>query len=401
MILLIGAGASKPFGIPTTKEMAEDFLSSDISKPLRQDLEHCKDIEDIIKYLSKNGNASLESAYGYIRHKCSVYQKGKPNQIYEPILKLSKSLPLNIFTTNYDTVIEDTCDGLDFKYDDGFVNSKYFLKFDQHSFFRSKIRIFKMHGSVTWYRKEPDQTIFKFPYSLDQTDINELMIYPTKDKDIYTYPYYLFQFYFSSLLNTAEELISIGHSFSDPHILAAVKATLATRNNFRLLIVNPCANDIKERCFRNESNKQIAILNNNFEEWSASMYDEYRLKAEGFIQKSKEYETRKAKEIVAEYIQSDHFKKYISEIYKRFKDEPSVTTSPHFYDQVIARLPIPTFNQPEIRAQMPTISGMIGQLGLGNLSAALIERPCTSCNRVFRRNPVGITTCPYCGLPNA
>ncbi|MGH9975396.1 MAG: SIR2 family protein, partial [Nitrososphaeraceae archaeon] len=318
MMLLLGAGASKSFGIPTTKNMADEFLNSIETDSTRKNLEksHGRDIEDIIRYLTATGRKTLERrAYSFIKDKCRKYEREKAKQTYAPILNLSKSLSLNIFSTNYDTILEDTCNELRFSFDDGFISSRDMRKFDQNSFFRSKIQIFKMHGSISWYKDESSQTVFRFPLELTQSkDIKEMMIYPTRDKDVFTFPFYIFQSYFWGLLNEVDELVSIGHRFNDSHILAAVKATLAIRTNFRLVIVNPEATKIKERCFETEDDQRVVAVDKNFEEWVGSIQNEYSQRAREFVQRSKEYEAKKAQAIIAEYRQTDHFQKDVADI---------------------------------------------------------------------------------------
>src|SRR6266540_3762173 len=59
--------------------------------------------------------------------------------------------PLNVFSANYDTAIEVLCAEHKLKYRDGFDevwNPSVFDEPDIH------VRLFKIHGSVTWYRTD-------------------------------------------------------------------------------------------------------------------------------------------------------------------------------------------------------------------------------------------------------
>lgn len=58
MMILLGAGASEAAGIPTTAEMAEEFLSSEVHNPLKTDLKSAsQDIETLIRSIHQRKNA--------------------------------------------------------------------------------------------------------------------------------------------------------------------------------------------------------------------------------------------------------------------------------------------------------------------------------------------------------
>jgi hypothetical protein len=180
MMLLLGTGASRETSIPTTVEMAKEFLNLEVDSTLKSHLDsESQDIETLIRSIHQKKNAlktypSIEkdigkiydsykpvevldhlelSIYGFIKNKCKNYDVVEAERIYRPLLDLSNSLLLHIFTTNYDTVVEDMCKKFRFQYDDGFVgNSSDYQQFDHTSFLRSQIQLFKLHGSINWWK---------------------------------------------------------------------------------------------------------------------------------------------------------------------------------------------------------------------------------------------------------
>lgn len=193
-MLLLGAGASKATNIPTTVEMAEEFLKLETDGALKTQLEPVsQDIETLIRLIYRSKNAleihpSIENNIGkiygsnkpsedlddlesriqrYISRKCKNYNLAEAERIYRPLLNLSNSLVLHIFTTNYDTVVEDTCEKFRFRYDDGFIGNKKYQEFDHTSFLHSPIQLFKLHGSINWWKDLANQDIFKMEVDLE------------------------------------------------------------------------------------------------------------------------------------------------------------------------------------------------------------------------------------------
>ncbi len=71
-------------------------------------------------------------------------------------LKNSKNMPVNIFSLNHDTVLEQYFDKYDIRYVDGFAESDGELRkwepsvFDTES--NNRVRLLKLHGSINWRR---------------------------------------------------------------------------------------------------------------------------------------------------------------------------------------------------------------------------------------------------------
>lgn len=138
-----------------------------------------------------------------------------------------------IFTTNYDLLIEDACSEVGLKLVNGFVGAttRYFSEQEfsmvsgetSGSTFKPEngltIRLIKLHGSVSWYRRE-DRIFEAAPSAIIDQDAR-CMVLPRRTKVIETLsrPYdRLFHVSNSILSSRCKYLISSGFSFGDSHI---------------------------------------------------------------------------------------------------------------------------------------------------------------------------------------
>jgi len=108
----------------------------------------------------------------------------------------NRSTPIEVFTTNYDLLIEQAFEELLIPYFDGFVGSvcPFFLPesiedFDKGSHISppcSWIRLWKIHGSINWCTKKNANGLVNYIQTTNKhTDgDDDLMIFPSKDKYI-------------------------------------------------------------------------------------------------------------------------------------------------------------------------------------------------------------------------
>ncbi len=165
---------------------------------------------------------------------------------------LNRDYSKEIFTSNYDLIIEKSLEEIRTPYFDGFVGS-YEPFFWQESIERfvgkadltqSWIRLWKVHGSLGWFWKKYDKTgsqnIIRVGTISDIESItDELVIYPSKEKydSSKKQP---FVAYFDRLKNVLlnGELLFIftGYSFSDQHINEIVFNSLRENNRLFVLV---------------------------------------------------------------------------------------------------------------------------------------------------------------------
>lgn len=170
---------------------------------------------------------------------------------------------LELFTTNYDRLIEHACDSLGIRILDRFVGviTPQFrasrLSVDLHydppgirgepRYLEGVIRLTKLHGSLDWRLK--DRAVFRtplpfgpaesFPTGLDDP-YRSLMIYPNAAKDVETlaFPYAeLFRDFVSATCRPNATLFVYGYGFGDDHINRVIREML-TISSTHLVIVS-------------------------------------------------------------------------------------------------------------------------------------------------------------------
>jgi hypothetical protein len=150
----------------------------------------------------------------------------------------------DIFTLNYDTLIEATLDRLRFQYVDGFRGSRrgWFdpTVFDEPSTCMPNFRIHKLHGSINWLREDSGHVRRAVISSAD--DIKEtVVVYPSEQKYLQTQfgVYETLIGRFRSRLrapNVNNCLVTLGYSFNDEHINEAIiDAINATGSNLTVI----------------------------------------------------------------------------------------------------------------------------------------------------------------------
>jgi len=279
-----GAGTSCALGVPNiemlTKQI-EEKLEEDSKKnflAIKEDLKTTiatrnVNIEDILNQIRRIREITGESDKDYIKvsgKKAMLLDKEICHTIYKILLEkeksatlqtpkrffawlniLSKEFTKEVFTTNYDLIIEKSLEESRIPYFDGFVGT-YEPFFWPDSIDRSLgrddltgnwIRIWKIHGSLSWFWKQDvksgNQNIVRIGKINDIDKVeNELVIYPSKEKydSSRKQP---FLAYFDRLknylLNGELLFIFTGYSFSDQHINEIIFNCL--RQNNRLFVM--------------------------------------------------------------------------------------------------------------------------------------------------------------------
>ena len=305
--LLLGAGASKSLGIPTTDEMAKEFLETTQNKDLKRIIEKITDKPDIeiviqvvrrIIELPKNEGLALLNDEGitekcqkvledfiktekelteFIRKKCLVPNQEKATENYLSLLKLKDVATVKIFTTNYDKAVENVCNIEKIEYTDGFKYSNIdgYPTLDPSSFEDGDVQILKLHGSVDWWSDTSRSKMFRLNLELEGVkNVNNLMIYPAQKEDVFNYPFNILQSILIRTLHDVDEFIVIGHKFGDPNIVSAIKVALEQKSNFKLTIVNPSASKIKKTIF--ENNVKVNAIDETIENWLPNAVKKYR-----------------------------------------------------------------------------------------------------------------------------
>ena len=180
----------------------------------------------------------------YIQNVSRAYNRERALAVYSPLLELSKQNPMIFFTTNYDPILEWTCEELNYNYADNFVKGgRERLFFDEHfnQFGMKNIDIIKLHGSVTWYEDKHLNKIEKIRHRVESSEeghpIQNLMIMPAEFKHIYSYPFFKLYLEFLGRIKNADMCIVIGHSLRDEYIKGALEDRLDD-HEFTLVVIS-------------------------------------------------------------------------------------------------------------------------------------------------------------------
>ena len=158
---------------------------------------------------------------------------------------------LTIVTTNYDTLIEDAADSIEYTVMDGFsfshrpyFNSDMFewnlvkdianIKTRELEYKKNIINLLKLHGSLTWERDT------KGIRRKEKADVvNPIMIFPSSNKYMQSYqePYFELFTKFQELLKRSNTLlITTGFSFADNHISQMIIQAILHNKSLAVLI---------------------------------------------------------------------------------------------------------------------------------------------------------------------
>jgi len=327
LVIIIGAGASVPMGIPTMKGFTKEFekhcdevLSKDnTTEFIKYNLRYLKKVANLGRYwdleelllrvrelknaensaitklyrkFSFKGNSMPKAKFDerisymaeeyselerellrFIREKCIRPDIEKGMEIYSNLFKLSKNYNLRIFTTNYDSIIENVCDKLNISYADGFMpkgNTGYFT-WTPESLNSEKLNLFKLHGSITWY-KDYNGKIIKFPIDISDKDVQSVIIYPTDHKELFNPPFNRLYFEFSKSIFNSTNCLAIGHSFRDPYMRELLFEKIK-QDGYKLTIVDPIAKSIRKQKFNNSRNVVAECI--KIEDWVENNLDDY------------------------------------------------------------------------------------------------------------------------------
>lgn len=152
--------------------------------------------------------------------------------------------PVEFFTTNYDTLLEDALALSEISFDDGFVGGGVgFWKNGKLDMQRTvQARVTKLHGSVDWYKPpdNPSQLFRVRGFDKYSDDAGTVMIYPQATKYMHTQqdPFAkLFQRFRLRLESGSDHVLLIcGYSFGDEHINAEIENALSSPRNQLTLV---------------------------------------------------------------------------------------------------------------------------------------------------------------------
>ena len=269
----LGAGCPCSIRVPDAGEGADVPLIPDVSgittlvkMEIEQSAEIAGPFSKITEALSEDGNANpnIEAMLSLIRALRSVAGSSKVRGLtFEHLTKLDQQIsrtisgiverklpgsstpyhalalflanqgaPSEIFTTNYDLLMEQALEAHQVPYFDGFIGSARPF-FDQHAIEEDLLpsrwsRLWKLHGSINWRLNTATRTVVR---TTDRSDGDELLIHPShlKYEESRRMPYLIMIDRLRSFIRNRQNPVALfvmGYSFSDDHINEAIAESL-------------------------------------------------------------------------------------------------------------------------------------------------------------------------------
>lgn len=207
-------------------------------------------IEDILSFLRGLKEVSVgNSVRGFTNENLVELEKNICNKIVEKLevnlpdketpyhklaqwISIDREKPIEVFTTNYDLLLEEAFEDLSIPYFDGFVGSRQSF-FDLRAVEDSLIpkhwtRLWKIHGSINWFQNQNKEV---YRSSLTKANHDSYLIYPShlKYEQSRKMPYLALIDQLNRFIRQSNSLLIIsGYSFNDQHlndtIISALKA---------------------------------------------------------------------------------------------------------------------------------------------------------------------------------
>ncbi len=229
-----------------------------------------------------------------------AFEKGDPKGLRAQNLLISFLLSfasrtasrerLNLFTTNYDRLIEHGCDIIGLRLVDRFVGAllpvfrSSRIDVDLHynppgirgepRYLEGVVKFTKLHGSVDGRFENSELRRYGIPFGasgdhpdLPQNPLSSVMMYPNPAKDVGTseYPYAeLFRDCSAALCRPNSVLVTFGYSFGDDHINRVVRDMLSIPSTHLVIIsYNDASGRIPQSCENVGRDAQISLLVGN------------------------------------------------------------------------------------------------------------------------------------------
>lgn len=243
---------------------------------LKDDAEF-SELETKLETLSSELNGVLESFtnnISAIEHSIAISDSKKREDAFNKLVMFIMSFAsrtgtrdrLNIFTTNYDRLIEAGADVAGLRLIDRFVGalSPVFrssrMDVDMHynppgirgepRYLEGVARFTKLHGSLDWIHVGNDIRRIGLPFGAEaikpfldvaglNADYSSVMIYPNsaKDRETAEYPYVeLFRDFAAALCRPNSTLVTYGYSFGDDHINRVIRDMLTIPSTHLVVI---------------------------------------------------------------------------------------------------------------------------------------------------------------------
>lgn len=271
--ILIGSGASIPYGLPSMggltteiKTKLQDKYKTDSQwKKLIEELVHSGNLEatlDKVELKDEIHKDIIWTVWNLINQKDNEalinFIKNNSTPALTKILKkfVQKTECTNIITTNYDRLIEYATDFSKGKVDTGFSGNyvKRFTQFQNAT--KRTVNIFKVHGSIDWFKNIDDQNILSIPsFKCSEMSVtySPLIVTPGNGKyrETHNDPFRTVISKADEALRNSQAYLCIGYGFNDEHIQPIIIDENRSNQKPIVIVTKEVTSKIKELFLKN------------------------------------------------------------------------------------------------------------------------------------------------------
>ena len=263
-LIILGSGASIPYGIPSMCELGEHLKNNiiftedeDIQQfdSFKTEFNKSKDLETTLLNMQLRDTVLNEivcKTWNLINQKdIEFYNKLLQDNSTMPLVELIKHLlyptqhKLTIVTTNYDRLVEYAasianafiCNGFASSYYGGFLTNIIKTDFSKVNCFKGQLNLLKVHGSLDWFAK--DNNYFQLPLqNIIPTNYTPSIVTPGIRKYEQSFSEEPFRTIFSeadTAIENAASFFCVGYGFNDKHV--HTKLLTQIKNNKPIIVI--------------------------------------------------------------------------------------------------------------------------------------------------------------------
>ncbi|MCY4034832.1 MAG: SIR2 family protein [Hyphomicrobiales bacterium] len=300
-VIILGSGASVALGLPTMDELAKYIKSSINAKQIpRNQMSNWKefcyhlnakiDLESAlhkVNFSEEMTDIIASSAWKLInRRDEKVYKNSLTGRCTFPLGRLlsymfrSTKKKINIVTTNYDRLAEYACDQEEWHHHNGFSHgyTKKLSKSKNRVTCDRTVNIWKVHGSLDWFRSESDETIAVASVKHIPDEYKPQIVTPgiRKYQRTYLEPLRTIIANADTALDNANSYLCFGFGFRDEHIQPKMLLRCRNDNASITIATHTLTKQAKDFLFSQEIKNFLAIERGERDEQSrifSSLHD--------------------------------------------------------------------------------------------------------------------------------
>ncbi len=246
-VLVLGSGASIPFGLPSmwtlSQKLVEDIkfeqkVDKEIWELFKAELETSHDLEKALHDIEINDtvlNKVINTTWKIINNDDLIFFDSFLQERNLPLSRLlnrfttTASCRMSIITTNYDRLIEYACAKIDAKVFTGFtynfpgkfvstISEVPSISFPNQT---RQIDIWKVHGSIDWFQSTKNNSCIWIPQCKKVPEnYRPAIVTPgtTKYKQTHNDPFRTIMTNADKVIASASTFMCVGYGFNDEHV---------------------------------------------------------------------------------------------------------------------------------------------------------------------------------------